>query len=325
MSVMHEGISFAWAVKPVACLPFFLATLFASGDEVRVELNHDDSAGTVAVNVRGEHFTTLHYGDEARTPFLWPVKAEGGVGVTRNYPMGPDEPASEDHPHHRSLFLTFGDVNGYDHWHHQTIATREVTTGHENDYAWIRLRNEWLDGDGEPLLSETQELRFHDRPAASRILDVISTLRADFGDVVFGDDKEGLIAFRIRPEIQGNRAGVLTNAAGERRERNVYGKPSPWMDYSGAIEGYGVRGIALFDHPDNFRHPTFWHVRDYGLAAANPFGAGSVGGEDRDGSHRLENGDSMTFVYRILVHSGDVDEARVGRQYQRFAETAYPR
>jgi len=31
-------------------------------------------------------------------------------------------------------------------------------------------------------------------------------------------------------------------------------------------------GIAVFDHPSNPRHPTTWHVRDYGLFAANPLG-----------------------------------------------------
>lgn len=303
----------------------FAVTLSSRAADPRVYLDHDAESGTIQVTVRGEHVTTLHYGDEVRTPFLWPLKAEGGVGVTRNYPMGTDEPASEDHPHHRSLFLTYGDVNGYDHWHNETIRTRKVETGKGEDHAWIRLHNEWLNREAEAVLRERQELRFYDTPAAARTIDVMSRLEAAYGDVRFGDDKEGLMAFRIRPEIQGNRAGVLTNAEGEQGEANVYGKPSPWMDYSGPIEGHGMRGIALFDHPDNFRHPTFWHVRDYGLAAANPFGARSVGGEDRDGSHTLSEGDSMTFVYRILVHSGDARDARISRHYRRFAETPSPK
>jgi len=296
---------------------------FAKADSTGIHLGHDYAKGEVKVSLRDEHFTTYHYGEEARTPFLWPVKAEGGVGVTRNYPMGTDEPESTDHPHHRSLYLTFGDVNGYDHWHDERIETESVKTGSTNDYVWIRSRNHWLTSDGDPLLAEKQELRFYDTPASGRFFDVISKLQAVDREVTFGDDKEGLMAFRIRPEIQGNRAGVLTNAEGKQGEREVYGTPSPWMDYSGPIEGHGTRGIALFDHPDNFNHPTFWHVRDYGLAAANPFGRSSVGGEAEDGSHTLEEGESITFVYRIYVHSGDVHQARVAEKYQEFSEKSF--
>ena len=37
------------------------------------------------------------------------------------------------------------------------------------------------------------------------------------------------------------------------------------------VEGKTV-GVAILNHPDSFRFPTTWHVRTYGLFAANPFG-----------------------------------------------------
>lgn len=299
---------------------FGLAPCPGNAAEPRVQLAHDPAKGEIAVHVRGEHFTTFHYGEAVRTPFLWPVQAEGGVGVTRNFPMGKDDPESTDHPHHRSLHLTFGDVNGYDHWHKERIATKSVETGLADKYAWIRALNEWLTPEGEALLRETHELRFHDTPASGRFIDFVSTLTAAGQDVIFGDYKEGFLAFRIRPEIQGNRAGVLTNAEGRQGERNVYGTPSRWMDYSGPIKGHGVRGISIFDHPGNLRHPVAWHVRDYGLAAANPFGMRSVAGKEEDGSYELKQGESVTFVYRVYVHSGDVNEARVAEEYEAFAK-----
>lgn len=288
-----------------------------------IQFSHDFAQGKIAVQIAGEPFTTYHYGKDARTPFLWPIYSAGEVGMTRNFPMGTDELPSRDHPHHRSVYLTFGDVNGYDYWHNERIETQGIQTGLGAGYAWIRAENAWLTPDGDRLLREVQELRFYETPARGRYFDLISTLQAEDGDVTLGDDKEGLLAFRIRPEIQGDRGGVLTNAAGRQGEKNVYGRPSPWMDYSGLVPGHGMRGMAIFDHPDNFRHPTYWHVRDYGLAAANPFGRRSVGGEPEEGSHQLRAGDAMTFVYRIYVHVGDVEEAGVAEKYEEFARQRF--
>ena len=51
----------------------------------------------------------------------------------------------------------------------------------------------------------------------------------------------------------------------------IWGKRADWVDYYGNVAGEIV-GIAIFDHPKNLRHPTYWHARSYGLLAANPFG-----------------------------------------------------
>ena len=53
--------------------------------------------------------------------------------------------------------------------------------------------------------------------------------------------------------------------------REMWGKRAKWVDYWAPISGNTV-GIAIFDHPSNPRHPTWWHARHYGLVAANPFG-----------------------------------------------------
>lgn len=289
-----------------------------------VVLKNDPAAKTVEVHIRGEHFTTYHYGETQHLPFLWPVNAEGGVGVTRNHPMGKDEPAVEDHPHHCSLYLTYGAVNGHDFWHAGrgrtgVIRTAKLETGDGEDFAWIRAHNHWLSKtDDKLILEEVRELRFHDTEPSGRLFDFISTFKATQGDVEFGDSKEGMLAFRIRPEMDGDHSGVLTNAGGKQGESEVYGKPSPWMDYTGTIAGHGKRGIALFDHPDNFR-PVQWHVRNYGLAAANPFGTRSVARLE-DGRHTLKQGESLTLRYRFLIHSGDHQQADVAGHYQRYLD-----
>ncbi len=297
--------------------------VLAAGDDdaaPRVRLEHNTEEGGVAVYIRGAHFTTYNYGDVSRIPCLWPVYSENGVTVTRNYPMAADAPMEgrKDHRHHVSIWTAFGDVNGADTWHRAPINTKSVETESGDAFGVIRAHNVWADNRDEPIVDEIREYRFYDAPAGIRLFDHTITFNAVYGDVVFGDDKEGIVAFRVRPELQGNEAGLLTNAAGDQGERNVYGTPMPWMDYSGHIDGAGNRGIALFSHPDNFREPC-WHVRDYGLAAANPFALSDVCRMDEDGSYTLAEGESLTLAFRFYIHTGDVEEAEVAKHYTGYA------
>lgn len=279
----------------------------------------DEEAGEAEVHIRGEHFTTLHFGDHARIPYLWPVHAHGGVTVTRNWPMGTDEPESRDHPHHMSMWTSFGDVNGTDHWHRAPIRTDRVEAGSGDAFGWIRAYNSWLDRDGDVIVEEVREYVFLDAPSTARTIDQTTTFIASNGDVTFGDDKEGFFGFRIRPSIQGNRAGLLTNSEGKQGESEVYGTPAPWMDYSGEIEGVGYRGIALMSHPSNFRLPA-WHVRNYGLVGCNFFAMKNVAGMDEEGTHTLPAGESMTLRARYLVHSGNVRQAGIATRFLEYSQ-----
>ena len=62
-------------------------------------------------------------------------------------------------------------------------------------------------------------------------------------------------------------------------------------------------GVAIFDHPTSFRYPTWWHVRDYGLMTANPFGLSHFVDKTADGSYVLAAGGRIRFRYRVLVHA----------------------
>ncbi len=74
------------------------------------------------------------------------------------------------------------------------------------------------------------------------------------------------------------------------------------------------------NHPSSFRFPTYWHVRTYGLFAANPFGWHHFrGSDDQDGSHTLAPGESITFSYRFLFHKGDEKEAKVAEAFKAYA------
>ena len=308
----------------------------------RVRVTQQGDKPIIDVLIDDVHFTSYHYSNDWKKPFLWPVNSEGQVGVTRNFPMGEQESEKgKDHPHHKSFYAAYGEISligqpmpndkpadcwaegknsGFQH-------SGEVTYGSGDAYGWVKATNTWQDMNHRPLLTEEREYRFYATPEKGRLVDTFLTLRADYGDVLLSDTKEGgMVAIRMRPELSYENA-VITNALGDVGESKTWGKPSPWCDYSGKMEGVGWRGLTVFDHPSNFRFPTSWHVRGYGLMGANPFGYSYFGEKDHNkgllpvenGDHVIKNKKTLSFKHRVYVHSGDVKKAAVADRYADFA------
>jgi hypothetical protein len=247
-----------------------------------------------------------------RKPFLWPVNSEGEASVTRNWPMGESE-GKTDHLHQKSLWTAHGDINGASFWEESYEKSgyqmvEKVEFGSGDAYGWIVSTDVWQDKTHKPVIAESREYRFYAAPDAARIFDLAVTFKAAYGDATFGDTKE-----------KGG-SGAITTGAGAHGETEAWGKPAPWCDYTGTISGVGVRGITFFDHPSNLRYPARWHVRNYGLMGANYFGLHHFEPDlKQDGSWTLKNGESQVFKYRTLVHTGSVDEAKVGDRYTAYA------
>lgn len=99
----------------------------------------------------------------------------------------------------------------------------------------------------------------------------------------------------------------------------IWGKRAKWVDYWAPIDGQVV-GVAIFDHPNNPRHPTWWHARTYGLVAANPFGVHDFEKKpEGTGDMVIPANESVSFRYRFLFHRGDNKSARISEEYERFA------
>ena len=101
----------------------------------------------------------------------------------------------------------------------------------------------------------------------------------------------------------------------------VWGKRAKWVDYWGTIDEKVV-GVAIFDHPSNPRHPTWWHARSYGLISANPFGVHNFERKpEGTGDMKIEAGKSVTFRYRFVFHEGDAEAAKIPELFEAFAAT----
>ena len=74
------------------------------------------------------------------------------------------------------------------------------------------------------------------------------------------------------------------------------------------------------NHPKSFRYPTTWHVRTYGLFAANPFGLRDFTKGASEGTHKMEAGETMTLRYRVLVHGGDEKAGKIAEAFETYSK-----
>lgn len=290
-----------------------------------VSLRDREKENRIDVEIGGELFTSFYYSPDDGKPALWPIVGEGGAHLTRDYPLG-ERDVTGDHPHHKSVWTGYGHVNESDYWEYGKRTGKQVLQnieyGSGEALGYIVADFTWIDTEGEPVIDERREMIFYATDADARIFDYNVLLKASHGPIHFTDTKEGgLVSLRMADKLrERGGTGTITNSAGGVGAKETWGKPAAWCDYSGPIEGIGTRGMTVFDHPSNFRHPTHWHVRDYGLMGANAFGYSHFYDGERNGDHDLPEGAEFPFHYRLYVHSGDVNEAQVAEVYAAYAQ-----
>jgi len=294
-----------------------------------VKVTQGDKKVTVEIN--GKLFTEYRF-QEPQRPFFYPVLGPTGEPVMRHWPVEETDPNdATDHVHQKSLWFTHGAVNGVDFWSdnkgkivHDKFL--EVSSGPQ--VGVITSQNKWVAPDGKVVLTDTRTHRFRGDPEGT-LMDWEITLHASNGPVTFGDTKEGSMAIRLNPTMQlaptktmkskGITAhGHIINSEGV-KDGATWGKRAAWVDYYGPVKDEIV-GVAIFDHPDNPRHPTWWHVRDYGLFAVNPFGIHDFEKKPAGtGDLVIPAGQSVTFKYRFYFHKGDEKQGNVAAHYRDYA------
>jgi hypothetical protein len=282
----------------------------------------------IMIEVDGKPFSDFYIGATTTKPYLHPLRTASGKIVTRHFPMEIVEGETRDHPHHRGLWFTHGEVNGFDFWANEPsqkgdkkgriVIKRVADMKSGKKSGLVRTLFDWLDPAGTVLLHEDRTMTFYSHPT-QRIIDLDIALNAAV-KVNFGDTKEGTFAMRLATGLEERHTGTMTNAEGKQKEKEVWGSRSKWVDYAGELEGEKI-GIAILDHPENPRHPTYWHSRAYGLFAANPFGESDF---LRDKNKRpgldVAPGETLRFRYRVIIHPGDRTAIDLNDIYAKYAK-----
>ena len=288
-------------------------------------------ADRLRLEINGRLFTEYFFTNAPR-PYYYPLIGPGGAAMTRNWPMKSTPDEAHDHPHHRSLWFAHGLVNGHDFWAETTNSGKIVHTAFTEIKSAeregvIKSQDKWVAADGTVVCTDERTLRvYNPGQVEERLFDFEVTLHALGADLMLGDTKEGTMALRVAEtmRLKGKAAhGHIVNSAGA-RDAAAWGTRADWCDYYGPV-GDKTVGIAIFDHPGNPHHPTWWHVRDYGLFAANPFGRHDFEMLFRlsktAGQLRVPAGGHVTFRYRFYLHQGDPQQANAAEKYQEYAKS----
>ena len=298
---------------------FGAVAVLAAADLLAADLTAERSANRVAVKIGGEPFAE-YVTDFNGTPIVWPIIGPTGKPMTRADPMAEQPHERKDHVHHRSLWFTHGNVNGLSFWHRETIKHREFVKIRSGKNAVIVTRNDWLGPGGKKVCEDRRTLTFG-TDGHARWIDFDITITASDGPVKFGDTKEGTMGVRVAGtmKVDAKLGGRIVDSEG-RTDADAWGKRAAWVDYHGPVDGQTV-GVAILNHPGSFRFPTYWHVRTYGLFAANPFGLHDFERRKNiDGSHTLSAGETMSLCYRIPLHRGDEKSGKVAEAYAAYAK-----
>jgi hypothetical protein len=306
-------------------LLFFGALFIGLVAGARAQVVLTRSGDSVHIEMAGKPFSDFYFGTDAPKPYLHPLRSASGKIVTRRFPMEKVEGETTTDVHHRSVWLSYELVNGFDFWQNEAsennklagkiVAVRvdDLKSGaHEGS---LRGVFRWLSPAGEAMLEETRHMAFGERPGL-RIVDLDVSLKA-LVDTTFGDTKDGAYSVRLAEPLIEKNGGVITNSEGGRGMKETWGKPASWVDYSGELQGEKL-GVAMFQHPSSFRYPARWHVRDYGLLAVNPFGSKGFDKDAADATFVLKKGDAIRLRYRIVVH-GALGAGELAGLYREFA------
>lgn len=280
--------------------------------------------GKLLVTIGDKPFATYYEGtSKIPRPYFAHVMTPSGIQVTRNHPPIEGKDSPDHDTFHPGIWLTFAGINGNDYWRLKQKTEHEMYVGEKESgpgKGSFTVSNFYLDKDGKRIAHETCKYTIIVR-RKHYLLIYDSTISSDEHDLVFGDDQEYGLGIRVQTPIEERYGGQILNAdgnKGEKGDNNAYGKASDWCDYSGVMNDTLI-GMTVMPDPTNFRR-SWYHVRDYGLIAANPFGRKGVArGEPSE--VKVKKGEKFHLGFGVAIYSapkdGEVNRTRMYRGYLR--------
>lgn len=281
----------------------------------------------ITVQVNGEEFTSYLFSSEHKYPFFYPVIGpESGLTVTTW--------DQEPYPHHSSIYVSLDwviseDVERGNYWQpRDELETGQVFSRNprilENDGKKVVIQDdtEWIiPATGTQHFRETRTVTIWAPSPTVRVMD----FEFDFNvlvDLMIRPTGHSFFSARMKPELAVGcmdhgpewaplGTGTIVDSQGNIDEEETREKYSDWAAYYGDNNGV-TEGLAIIQHPDNDYYDTHqWVTRDYGFISPSPFTFNNEPVE-------MKAGQELSFKYRVVVFSGDHEEAGIEGWYQDF-------
>ena len=283
----------------------------------------DDNGKALTVLENGQPVLVYHYTlvpppknvpeKFRRACYIHPLYGLDGEVMTQDFPL--------DHFHHRGVFwawplCTVGEksmdvwaLEGVRQMHEKWLAREAGET------AEIAIQNVWVydDAPNQPQVRETIRMVIQPADQQSRAIDFDMKFENVSQEVVtfLGAANKGYGGLCIRPDAA-RKPMTFTTAQGVLKE-DALRVDTPWADVSYPVKPDGpTSGIAIFEHPSVPGYPfPGWIMRHYSFLGVS---------WPHETSHALQPGESFTLRYRMLVHRGGADDAKVAEAFNAYTE-----
>ena len=251
------------------CLSAGLGILTATAStRADVNVGTTDDGQRVTIKVDEKPVMTYHYaGDGVVKPYVEKLFTPGGVNILRDSPS--------DHKHHHALMFALA-VDGVNFWEERNVFGREVSRG--SIAIDKRLRRvpgvftllggftsqiDWIGpARPEPMLQEERAIQ------VVQLIETGATLLTWRTRLSLPSGKESAaitgaeyFGLGMRFVESMDKGGKFVNADGKTGVDGTNAARSKWCAYSALADGKPVT-VAMFDYPDNERHPATWFTME---------------------------------------------------------------
>jgi hypothetical protein len=272
---------------------------------------------SIALLNSGQIVWQLNYKKQEGKPYFHPLCLIDGIELTRLRPS--------DHLWHRALWFSWKHINGLNYWDPELPEGQtevvDVKTRFDRDYSvQIEMGLDYHPPNKPAVLTEKRVLAVNaPDKSGCYYIDWLSIFTAGENDVLLDRTP---IPGQKGAKPYGGYAGLSVRMAENTKhwrflssegvlEPETLGSKARWVDFSGPVADGKLAGITIFDHPDNLRHPSAWW-----LSASMPYFNPAVLFHE---PYKLPAGKGLKLQYRILVHTGIIDNNMLERQWQEFA------